>query len=113
MILSCEETKLYCAALYGEAEADIFTALPIYNVQDVRPILQFYQGKDIPVEYAKKEAENKKKAEEEWAIQHPTGIQGVGSGLLSSMFGSVTSVSGQFILTLRSTSLCLSITFFF
>jgi hypothetical protein len=32
----------------------------------VRPILQAYHGKDIPLEYAKKEAEAKAKHIEEW-----------------------------------------------
>jgi import inner membrane translocase subunit TIM50 len=56
-------------------------------------VLKHYQGKNIPVEYAKYEAEGRKKAEEDWALTHPTSIHGAGSGYLSGLFGSVTSVS--------------------
>lgn len=41
-------------------------SIAIYKPQDVRPILQSYHGKDIPIEYAKKEAEAKQKHIEEW-----------------------------------------------
>ncbi|KIY63347.1 HAD-like protein, partial [Cylindrobasidium torrendii FP15055 ss-10] len=42
-------------------------SLAIYKVPDVRPIIKAYEGKDIPIEYAKKEAEAKQKHIEEWA----------------------------------------------
>lgn len=64
-------------------------SIGIFNPTDVRPILQAYAGKDIPIEYAKKEAEAKAKAIEEWERSHPTAITGAGSGFLSSIFGSV------------------------
>ncbi|WWD22651.1 hypothetical protein CI109_107144 [Kwoniella shandongensis] len=64
-------------------------SIGIFNPADVRPILKAYEGKDIPVEYAKKEAEAKKKAIEDWERTHPTAVAGAGSGFLSSMFGSV------------------------
>ena len=44
----------------------IVLAIAIYKPQDVRPILEAYRGKDIPLEYAKKEAEAKQKHIEEW-----------------------------------------------
>ncbi len=71
-------------------------AVAYYNVKDVRPTLKHYQGKDIAKEYAKIEEEQKKRAIEEWERVHPTAIHGAGSGLLSSMFGSVSSVSWPF-----------------
>ncbi|OCF72346.1 mitochondrial import inner membrane translocase subunit TIM50 [Kwoniella mangroviensis CBS 8886] len=64
-------------------------SIGIFNPADVRPILKAYEGKNIPVEYAKKEAEAKQKAIEEWERMHPSAISGAGSGWLSSMFGSV------------------------
>lgn len=48
------------------------TAIAIYKPEDVRPILQAYQGKNIPVEYAKKEAAAKAKHIEEW--KHKKGV---------------------------------------
>jgi import inner membrane translocase subunit TIM50 len=41
-------------------------AIGIYKPPDVRAILKAYEGKNIPVEYAKKEAENKQAFIEEW-----------------------------------------------
>ncbi|WWC67345.1 uncharacterized protein I206_101253 [Kwoniella pini CBS 10737] len=64
-------------------------SIGIFNPADVRPILKAYEGKNIPVEYAKKEAEAKQKAVEEWERVHPTAVAGAGSGWLSNMFGSV------------------------
>ena len=60
----------------------------MFNVKDVRPILKAYQGKDIPVEYAKKEAEAKRVATEEWERRNPAGAGG-GSAWLGGMFGGV------------------------
>jgi len=65
-------------------------SIGIFSPADVRPILKAYQGKNIPIEYAKKEAEAKAKAVEEWEKLHPSGIHGAGSGFLSSIFGSVS-----------------------
>lgn len=47
-------------------------SIAIYKPEDVRPILQAYQGKNIPVEYAKKEAAAKAKHIEEW--KHKKGV---------------------------------------
>jgi len=58
----------------------------------VRPILKAYEGKDIPNEYAKKEAEAKRVAVQEWERLHPSSMHGAGSGLLSSVFGSIAAV---------------------
>ncbi|ODN73723.1 hypothetical protein L202_07264 [Cryptococcus amylolentus CBS 6039] len=69
-------------------------SIGIFAPKDVRPILTAYAGKDIPTEYAKKEAEAKAKAVEEWERAHPSAATGAGSGFLSSMFGSV-SAPGQ------------------
>jgi len=41
-------------------------SIGIYKPPDVRPILQAYQGKDIPLEYAKREAEDKRLHIENW-----------------------------------------------
>ena len=46
--------------------SDRLAALAIYKVPDVRPILQAYAGKDIPIEYAKKEALEKQRHIEQW-----------------------------------------------
>ncbi|OCF34942.1 mitochondrial import inner membrane translocase subunit TIM50 [Kwoniella heveanensis BCC8398] len=70
-------------------------SIGIFSPADVRPILKAYQGKNIPVEYAKKEAEAKQKAVEEWERLHPTAVAGAGSGWLSSMFGSVAAPGQQ------------------
>lgn len=83
--------------LFIHSYAKISQAIGIFNPADVRPILQAYAGKDIPIEYAKKEAEAKAKAIEEWERAHPTAITGAGSGFLSSIFGSVAAVGSPFI----------------
>lgn len=57
-------------------------AIAIYKPADVRPILQAYQGKNIPLEYGKKEAEAKAKHVEEWKSK-----KGVSSSSFSSLFG--------------------------
>ncbi|KIM71865.1 hypothetical protein PILCRDRAFT_748373 [Piloderma croceum F 1598] len=41
-------------------------SIGIYKPPDVRPILKAYQGKDIPIEYAKREAEDKQVHVENW-----------------------------------------------
>ncbi|KAL5485731.1 TIM50_1 [Sanghuangporus weigelae] len=43
-----------------------YPAIGIYKPPDVRPILKAYQGKNIPIEYAKKEAEAKGQFIEDW-----------------------------------------------
>jgi hypothetical protein len=59
-------------------------AIAIFKPQDVRPILTAYQGKDIPTEYAKVEAEGKKKHIEEWQQN---------KGSTSNSFGSIFGLS--------------------
>jgi import inner membrane translocase subunit TIM50 len=41
-------------------------SIAIYKPKDVRPVIKAYEGKDIPTEYAKIEAEMKAKHIEEW-----------------------------------------------
>lgn len=68
----------------------ISPAIGIYKPQDVRPILQAYHGKDIPIEYAKKEAEARERHIAEWKSKS----KGLSSGgfTMSSMFGVSTDV---------------------
>ncbi|BEI83532.1 hypothetical protein CcaverHIS002_0401360 [Cutaneotrichosporon cavernicola] len=64
-------------------------SIGIFQPADVRPVLKHYAGKDIPREYAKKEAEAKDAAIAEWERNHPTGSGGGWS--LSSVFGGSSS----------------------
>ncbi|KAG6909186.1 hypothetical protein DXG01_001700 [Tephrocybe rancida] len=57
-------------------------SIAIYHPDDVRPILKRYEGQNIPVEYAKREAEHKAKHVEEWKKK-----KGVQSSSFSSLFG--------------------------
>ena len=69
----------------------IFTsAIAIYKAPDVRPILQAYHGKDIPVEYAKQEAEAHERHVAEWKNK-PKGLTYSGF-TISSLFGTKTKV---------------------
>ncbi|KAJ7623368.1 HAD-like domain-containing protein [Roridomyces roridus] len=52
-------------------------SIGIYKPQDVRPIISAYKGKDIPLEYAKKEAEAKALHVEKWS-KEPQGLAGGG-----------------------------------
>ncbi|KAF8992998.1 HAD-like domain-containing protein [Cyathus striatus] len=61
-------------------------SIAIYKPPDVRPIIGAYQGKDIPIEYSKKEAEAKAKHVEEWKKKHPKGV-GVSGGFLAGLLG--------------------------
>lgn len=70
-------------------------AVGIFAPPDVRPILKAYEGKNIPVEYAKREAERKQAAIEEWEREHGTAVAGAsGAGWLSKVFGALGGVSG-------------------
>ncbi|KAL4068765.1 HAD-like domain-containing protein [Scleroderma yunnanense] len=60
-------------------------SIGIYKPQDVRPVLEAYGGKNIPIEYAKKEAEAREKHIEEW--KHKRGSLSSGGFTLSSLFG--------------------------
>lgn len=66
------------------------SAVAIYKPPDVRPILQAYQGKDIPIEYAKKETEARELHIAEWKGKY----KGLSSGgfTMSSLFGMSTEV---------------------
>ncbi|KNZ74042.1 Mitochondrial import inner membrane translocase subunit TIM50 [Termitomyces sp. J132] len=57
-------------------------SIAIYNPPDVRPILKTYEGKNIPIEYAKIEAEQKAKHVEEWKKK-----KGVRTSSFTSLFG--------------------------
>ncbi|KAK1225047.1 mitochondrial inner membrane protein required for protein import [Marasmius sp. AFHP31] len=54
-------------------------SIAIYKPQDVRPILTAYHGKNIPLEYAKKEAEGRAKHIEEWKQNKGTKSNSIGS----------------------------------
>ncbi|GBE80843.1 Mitochondrial import inner membrane translocase subunit TIM50 [Sparassis crispa] len=60
-------------------------SIAIYKPQDVRPILEAYHGQDIPIEYAKKEAEATRKHIEEWE-NNRRGFS-TSSFTLSNLFG--------------------------
>jgi len=45
-------------------------SIAIYNPPDVRPILKAYEGKNVPLEYAKTEAQAKAKHIAEWNAKH-------------------------------------------
>ncbi|KZT72401.1 NIF-domain-containing protein [Daedalea quercina L-15889] len=60
-------------------------SIGIFKPPDVRPILGAYHGKDIPLEYAKKEAEMKQKHVEEW--EHGRKGLPTNSFTLSNLFG--------------------------
>jgi import inner membrane translocase subunit TIM50 len=64
----------------------------MFGVKDVRPIISAYRGKDIPVEYAKKEAEAKQKVLEDWERTHAASGAGSGSSWVGSLFGAVSPV---------------------
>ncbi|CAK9786936.1 unnamed protein product [Cutaneotrichosporon oleaginosum] len=66
-------------------------SIGIFQPADVRPVLKHYAGKDIPREYAKKEAEAKAAAIAEWERNHPSGSGGGWS--LGSVFGGGSSTA--------------------
>lgn len=56
---------------FGYSDCNLcFSAIAIYSPPDVRPILKAYEGKDIPLEYAKNEALAKAKHIAEWNAKH-------------------------------------------
>lgn len=65
-------------------------SIGIYKPPDVRAILKAYEGENIALEYAKKEAENKRQFIEEWKARG--GGKGLSSGgfTVSSLFSSNT-----------------------
>ena len=72
------------------------TAIAIYRPPDVRPILQAYAGKDIPIEYGKKEAEMKARHVAEWQAKH----KGKSTGGIS--FGSFFGLSDNVRVSIAS-----------
>lgn len=66
------------------------TAIGIYKPHDVRPILQAYHGKDIPLEYAKKETEARNRHIAEWKSKKGLSSSSI---TMSSLFGMSTDVS--------------------
>lgn len=79
--LGCINSRLYL----------LFLAIAIHRAQDVRPILTAYAGKDVAVEYAKKEADSKRKHVEEWERSGKSS-GAVGGVTLSGLFGMGSSV---------------------
>ena len=65
----------------------------------MRPILKAYAGKDIPIEYAKKEAENKRKHVEEWE-RSGASKSVLGAVTLSSLFGKVRLILNSSIMNM-------------
>ncbi|KII95425.1 hypothetical protein PLICRDRAFT_25908 [Plicaturopsis crispa FD-325 SS-3] len=66
-------------------------SIGIYKPPDVRPILEAYHGKNIPLEYAKKEAAAKAKHIEEWK----SGKISSGGFTLSSLLGGSSTQSAS------------------
>ncbi|KAI0700964.1 HAD-like domain-containing protein [Cerioporus squamosus] len=60
-------------------------SIAIFKTPDVRPVLQAYAGKNIPIEFAKKEVEMKRKHIEEW--EHSRKGLSRGGWTLSGLFG--------------------------
>ncbi|KAI6159222.1 HAD-like domain-containing protein [Pisolithus thermaeus] len=60
-------------------------SIGIYRPQDIRPILEAYRGKDIPIEYTKNEAEARERHIAEWKKKR----KGLSTGgfTFSSLFG--------------------------
>ena len=71
------------------------TAIAIFKTPDVRPVLKAYEGKNIPIEYAKKEAEMKRQHLEEW--EHSRKGLSRGGWTLSSLFGGSSEVCTPFM----------------
>ncbi|KAJ9097638.1 hypothetical protein QFC21_004674 [Naganishia friedmannii] len=67
-------------------------SIGIFQPPDVRPIIKAYEGKNIPVEYAKREAERKQAAIGEWEREHGGVVLGSdvstgGTSWLGKIFG--------------------------
>lgn len=97
---------LFCSLTFISLR-DRITAVAIHQPQDVRPILKAYAGKDVALEYAKVEEEQKRKHIERWEASG--GKKSVVSGLsMSKMLGGVSSVFLRLLLWLSSISQRLS-----
>ncbi|KAG6382185.1 HAD-like domain-containing protein [Boletus reticuloceps] len=68
-------------------------SIAIYKPPDVRPIIQAYHGKDIPLEYAKKETEARERHIAEWKSR-TKGLSSRGF-TMSSLFGASTEDSNS------------------
>jgi import inner membrane translocase subunit TIM50 len=77
------------------------TAIAIYKPPDVRPVLSAYEGKDIPLEYGKIEAEMKAKHIDEWKSKHKRVASVPTFGSLFGMSSSVRLISSYCIFTKR------------
>ncbi|KAF9047783.1 HAD-like domain-containing protein [Panaeolus papilionaceus] len=67
-------------------------SIAIYKPADVRPILKAYEGKNIPLEYGKMEAEMKAKHVAEWKAKHKPSVVTPSFG---SLFGLSSSTPAQ------------------
>jgi len=85
------ECRFAASATGGTLTMSNFLAIAIYRPPDVRPILNAFHGKDIPVEYAKQEADTKKRHVEAWQQGGARRLSESGF-TLSSMFGGPSSV---------------------
>ncbi|KAJ9117231.1 hypothetical protein QFC20_000376 [Naganishia adeliensis] len=72
-------------------------SIGIFQPPDVRPIIKAYEGKNIPIEYAKREAERKQAVIEEWEQEHGGALVGAGAGTswLGKVFGSLGGTTTQ------------------
>lgn len=79
------------AASANSLRPQCLLAIAIHKPEDVRSILKAYAGKDVAIEYAKKEAESKRKHIEEWERQGGNKSV-VGGFTMSSLFGGVIDI---------------------
>lgn len=70
-------------------------ALAIKRVPDVRPVIEYYNGRHIPTAYAEAEAETKRRVVEEWE-KSKARTSGWVADLLSSALGSLVKVRSSF-----------------
>ncbi len=73
------------------------TAIAIYKPPDVRPVLNAYEGKNVPLEYGKLEAEMKAKHIDEWKSKHKRVASIPTFGSLFGMSSSVRLISPRII----------------
>lgn len=66
-------------------------ALAIKSVKDVRPVIQYYEGKHIPTAYAEAEAKAKKALVDKWEADKQAASSGV-AGWISAALGSLVKV---------------------
>jgi len=72
-----------------------FTAIAIYSPPDVRPIISAYKDKDVVAEYAKVEAEAKRRHLEDW-LKHGGGAKVSAPSFLQKIFGTATTTVSPF-----------------